>query len=347
MNNIYTDTQYIKDDFDAIELLEELSNHSIKVSDNRISCLCLNSEHDDRHLGNFYYRLDRNTYKCYSCSISGDIFDLIKMVKGCNFNQALIYLKNFIGSNISPEIDKLESLLKRRHFQKEISKDDVIKLPVYFQYDFNFAKKYILEYVKNKRMWSEILLYAYGIGYCEKGYFSDRIIFPIKNSNGDLVSFTARSTIDDNLKYLFPKDSNIGELIWGLNNKWRTIPIFVEGVTDALRLRQYGYNAFAILGNQLGERKIELIRREFKNFKDIIVIPDNDKGGNILLEWFQKLIYDFKIKIGLIEGYNDIDKMNRKEIFKLFIDVKDLSEYQINYWLGSEPEKQTITSVHR
>jgi len=73
--------------------------------------------------------------------------------------------------------------------------------------------------------------------------------------------------------------------------------MFLEGCADALRLREYGYNAYACLGNQLGDHKLDLIRKSFRRSKEIILIPDSDNGGEHLIKWFSKLVYDFDIKI--------------------------------------------------
>jgi len=343
-------TEELKEELDIQELIEKLGGRKIKTSSSRISMCCLHPKHDDRS-PSMMYRFETKTFKCYSCGWGGDAIELIKETYDLKFIEAVDWLKDFAGWTGVSDSSKVEAILdKRSKLYKEVENDSSgdIVLPIYFERDFGLAGDPIQSYVR-KRRWSETLLGAYNIGYCSYGYFSDRIIFPVYNSDGSLRSFAARTIhADIEPRYQYPEGTKIGELVWGLNKKIKGVPVFVEGITDALRLRQYGINSFAVLGNQLGNTKLELIRREFKNGQSLIVVPDNDEGGNILLGWFQKLVHDFRIDVGLINGGNDIDELDQKSVTEILKSTKLLSQYQVEYYLeGTNGQPSVVDRVVR
>jgi len=344
--------QQLKDEVDGEQLLETLGAVNIKKTGRRFITYCLSPDHKDRN-PSFAYREDRHTFRCYSCGVSGDCIELVKLVKGCTFREALNFLRDFVGWTDVADDSKLEGILDRRRaiLSKKPTEieHDAINPPCYFERDFDLAEPHVRQHLQD-RHWPSSLLDEFDIGFCHRGYFRDRIIFPIKSSDGVLRSFAARATWplkEGEVKYLYPLDTKIGLLLWGLDKRLDGTPIFVEGITDALRLRQYGFNAYAILGNQLGEAKVDMIRRLFTLQSKIIVIPDNDNGGNILLEWFNRLVHDFEIHVGLIEGAKDIDRLSIDEIRPILQNTTPFGEYQVNYYLKRPTQEIFITSVVR
>ena len=121
--------------------------------------------------------------------------------------------------------------------------------------------------------------------------FSNRLIFPIQNINGNIIGFGGRILIQDpkketkkvGPKYLnspeteiFDKSSNL----FGLNfAKESNADYFIlcEGYMDVIAMHQAGFtNAIASLGTALTERQADLIKR-FKN--KVILSYDSDGPG--------------------------------------------------------------------
>src|SRR5690606_34829030 len=107
-----------------------------------------------------------------------------------SFKEALRFLKRFVGASSDVDIDQLEAMLDRRREQQEVKDDRVtpFRLPAYHRFDFSTAGTIIQDYVR-KRKWPLALLSAHDICYCEHGHFRNRIILPIKDGDGNVVSF--------------------------------------------------------------------------------------------------------------------------------------------------------------
>ena len=339
----------LKEEIDEQDLLIELGAEKIRGDGNpRYTMLCLSPNHADNS-PSFMYRTDRHTFKCYSCGVQGDVVDLVSLVRSLDFKESLKFLKEFANWTGSFDEDQLNNILEKRRKLLEVKDDHIesIKYPAYFCNDFTSAGDAIQIYQKRRR-WSSNLLADFGIGYCEHGHFRNRIVFPIYNSDKSLVSFAARDVTNTSTdKYLYPLDCPIGKIIWGLHKQIEGTPIFVEGIADALRLREYGFNSYAILGNQLGEYKVKLIRSIFKSHRDILVIPDNDDGGSILLQWFQKLIHDFNVKVGLFNKGKDIDEMDKPDIEKVIFESVLLPDFMVKYHMKESELPSMVTQIKR
>jgi 5S rRNA maturation endonuclease (ribonuclease M5) len=77
--------------------------------------------------------------------------------------------------------------------------------------------------------------------------------------------------------------------------------ILVEGWADKIKMENVGYdNVMSIQTNKLSEDQFNFILS--KGFEYIIVIPDNDSGGNVLINSFEKYLEYLPIYVGRIES---------------------------------------------
>lgn len=103
----------------------------------------------------------------------------------------------------------------------------------------------------------------------------DRIIFTLRDSEGSLAGFAGRACSDtDKPKYLYSKGFPRSKILYRLHDVKRRIReekpkekstnqidlFVVEGLTDALRLESHGQLAVAVLGTELTQDQIGLIR---------------------------------------------------------------------------------------
>ncbi len=146
-------------------------------------------------------------------------------------------------------------------------------------------------------------------------FFKNRIIFPITNIKGDIISFGGRdiSGSKDVAKYINSKESRIfrksNELfgIFDGGNKIKEYNscILVEGYFDVLALHKNNIqNAIASLGTSLTLAQAEYIRKFTNN---IVLAYDNDSAGlNAKIRAIQILNkYGFNIKV---MDYSNIGK---------------------------------------
>lgn len=96
----------------------------------------------------------------------------------------------------------------------------------------------------------------YGIGYCTKGKYADRVIIPSFDANNSLNYFTARS-LDPNAfyRYVNPEASRDIIMFENLIN-WNESLIICEGVFDAFAIRR---NVTPIMGKNISDALMKKI----------------------------------------------------------------------------------------
>jgi DNA primase len=134
------------------------------------------------------------------------------------------------------------------------------------------------------------ILDSYGL-YNKYGelVFSDRYLFPIKDSLGNIVGFSGRSLDPEKPKYYNTKDNTFfkkGQLLYNyysIKNLSKDKPIYiVEGFVDALALKFSGVpNVVATMGTALTEEHLSML-----GDRKIVLAFDNDKAGlNTMYGW--------------------------------------------------------------
>src|SRR5205823_3825762 len=94
--------------------------------------------------------------------------------------------------------------------------------------------------------------------YCPEGYFSRRVLIPVCNRFGDYRTFVTRA-IDatPEKKYLYPKGTMMGQLLYNLHYIRQQTVWLVEGCFDAIHCFPY---AVASFGKKISEAQIRLLR---------------------------------------------------------------------------------------
>lgn len=115
--------------------------------------------------------------------------------------------------------------------------------------------------------------------------FRDRVMFPIRDPQGRVVGFGARTLGDDQPKYLNSPETPIfrkGRELYGLSHARRTCKslsrlLIVEGYMDVLALAQHGvHNVIATLGTATTKEHVE---RLFRVVPEIVFCFDGDDAG--------------------------------------------------------------------
>ncbi len=93
-----------------------------------------------------------------------------------------------------------------------------------------------LKYLSHRRVDLEMCKY-FNLGYVTSGYFKERVLIPIHDLDGGLVSFQARDiTNKAERKYLFPRGfASTGRVLYNGHNAWRKKHLLmVEGAFDVI-----------------------------------------------------------------------------------------------------------------
>ena len=171
--------------------------------------------------------------------------------------------------------DELVELVGDRKYVKRNVKEDkkIVRLPNEFKplwkNGSSIIKKHSVVYLSNRDIGIADII-RYGIGYCEEGVYSNRVIIPSYSSNGELNYFVGRDIYDGGMKYKNPPVSKdvIG---FDLFINWNEPIILCEGVFDAIAIRR---NAIPLFGKTIPKSLMKKIYE--KQVKQIYILLDSD-----------------------------------------------------------------------
>lgn len=106
--------------------------------------------------------------------------------------------------------------------------------------------------------------------------------YPLRDRKGTVLGVVRRSLLDTGPKYLYPYGVDISTLLFDLHRNESDTVILVEGATDAIAVREAGFEAMAIYGSRLSRRQAELLRAYSPN--RIIAAFDQDRAGDSAYE---------------------------------------------------------------
>ncbi len=261
-------------------------------------------------------------YHCFGCGAHGSIIDWLLEFQKMTFLEAITHLCQITNTPM-PEFSK-------NHAEKTEKKKSLYDLmqnaQTYFQHLLHHPNhKDALDYVLLKRGINKNFIEKYGIGYASnhrtglydyltnKGYsnqecldsgliiipddgskpydrFRDRIMFPVKNQRGEIITYGGRALSKEaKAKYLNGSETEIFKKSMVLYNIDKAIQkplqsdytvknlIVCEGYMDVITLGCYGfYNAVAPMGTALTLEQIKLL---WRYDAEPILCFDGDKAG--------------------------------------------------------------------
>lgn len=177
-----------------------------------------------------------NPWQCWVCGTKGRT--IRSLLKHLNLTRA--------------EAENVLQYVKRGEEQEETTKK-IVRLPEEFEplelashssVYANRVRKYLYA-----RGLTDIDFVRYGIGYCMKGKYADRVIIPSYDENNALNYFVARSLNSGTyLKYVNPDIDKSNCIIFENLINWGEPVILCEGVFDAMAIRR---NAVPLLGQNI------------------------------------------------------------------------------------------------
>lgn len=244
-----------------VELLEEvLGDHGLHYPNRgQISFNCPVCD-DDSNKHNLEVNYIDNVYKCWSCSESegthgplGRIFD-----KYGNKKQKKLY-----------QVFKPETVVKRERKKKDLKlpssftlfKDASVVYPV---------RRQAMNYLESRGITEEMIT-KFGIGFCDKGDHSGRIVIPSYDRKGELNYYIARSWNPvSRAKYKNPEAEKDKIIFWENLIDWDKDVFLVEGAFDGLFLN----NAIPMLGKHMSEILFDTIYLKAKGYVTICLDAD-------------------------------------------------------------------------
>lgn len=322
---------------------------------------------------------DKQIFKCFGCDKSGNALKFLELYKNISSLEALKLLAQKANIDIG---EYLNSHKNNHKNQEEIKIIDVLSdANKFFQYQLLTSNNLELKNFLNKRNLDRKIIKDFEIGYAPKNisifqylkdrkhndyeinssslisqnipeanFFNDRLTFPIKDKDGNVVGFSARimnSNDSNNVKYLNSYETTVfkkNEILFNyynckeIINKTREVYI-VEGQFDAIALHKINFkNVVATMGTTLSIKHLNLL----KNLKLNLFFDNDEAGKKATLKNLKSILY-FKNNLNLnvsfiINNLNkDADEIfnldNGQTLTKLVNNKLDLSEWLISEFL--------------
>lgn len=212
---------------------------------------------------------DKNVFYCFSTGYGGNIIDFIRLYYNCSVYEAIQKLKKYCGVE-GEELGQKQRLMATKVCKKYKSKPQNNKASTAKILPANYMDKYIdgvnLEAWINEGISKEVLQ-KYQVRYDP---LCNRIIYPIKNIDGEIVNIGGR-TLDPKWKekslrkYNYYQPWGTISVIYGLyENKQNIIQsrnlILFEGCKSVLLANTWGINnCGAILTSHLGKNQMMML----------------------------------------------------------------------------------------
>ena len=258
----------------------------------------------------------KENYKCFGCGKSGDIFSYVMEKYRIGFKESLDVLANEAGINITKYTSNLDTKLysveKKKKYHnimdiitkyyherlKTYLKSNNIKFLSEKKIDINTVNNYLLGlssnaeklifFLESKGITSDSLveLGIIKINKLGKKYdmFTNRIMFPIKDSLDKVVGFGGRDLSNEGPKYINSWENDFFKkryILYNMQNlknlKSRADNLFiVEGYTDVIAMEKIGYKAVAPLGTSVS---IDQVNIAWKYNNEPNILFDGDEAG--------------------------------------------------------------------
>lgn len=258
-------------------------------------------------------------YHCFGCGASGNAITFIMHYDGVDFVEAVQRLASKVGIVIpTTNMVKLTKAQVQEQKQHKHDLESTIMRAVKF-YQSNLANsslatnylldrglsssvidKFMLGFIAHNKALSnifgdyvnnEFLVEAGLVIKSDDGRtydrFRERVIFPIRSSQGQVIAFGGRIITNGEPKYLNSPETklfNKSKELYGLYEANKAIreakyALVVEGYMDVISLHQYGVNnAVASMGTAVS---VEHIQKLFKLANDIYFCFDGDRAGHL------------------------------------------------------------------
>jgi DNA primase len=299
----------IKDKIDIVDFISEYV--SLKKRGKNYVGLC--PFHSER-TPSFTVSREKQLFHCFGCHAGGDLIKFIMMYENITYKEAIKKLSTKAGLNIT--LDDVEQMSEEEKEKTDIKNINFDAAMLYSKYLKSSDAKKAREFLTRRNI-KDSTIDLFNIGYAPDSYdeifnelskkyskelllksqivmqssgrimdvFRNRIMFPIKSINGDIIGFGGRTIDNEEPKYLNSSQTPVfskGKVIFGLYNalpyiKKEKKAIIVEGYIDTVILHQYRLNnTISPLGTSLTIEQARIL----SNYADeVIIIFDSDRGG--------------------------------------------------------------------
>jgi DNA primase len=294
----------------VVELLEEvLGDHGLHYPNRgQISFNCPNCD-EGRNKHNLEVNYFNDVYKCWACSDS----------EGTHGSLGKLFDK--FGTR---KQKKLYTILRPDETEKKVRvKKPKVVLPESFtlfkdSHPIYPVRRQAYNYLKNRGITDEIIE-KFGIGFCDKGSHSGRIVIPSYDLKGNLNYYVGRSwDPNSRAKYRNPEAEKDQIIFWESLIDWNKDIYLVEGAFDGMFLE----NPVVMLGKHMSELLFETIYNKAKG--NVIICLDGDAWTNAVKLYHELNGGELWGRIKIVRLPDDRDVCDLKgEINDYYIEIRD------------------------
>ncbi len=333
-------TQDVIDDIRNNANIVDVIGHYIPLVKKGKSYSALCPFHDD-HDPSLTISEDKQIYKCFVCGNGGNVFTFVSNFNKVSFPEAVKEVADLIGkpieidtpvkkvSKFQPYYDLLNAMIAYGNYLLSASKigqdalkylyergidDEEIK---YFQIGYNPEKNVMHQYLQKNGFKDEDMLKTGVCRMLQNGIadvFYDRVLFPIHDSYGEPIAFTARDFkgnseakyINSNENMLYTKGDHLYNLHRAREAARKAGYVIVcEGVMDVIAYHRAGKNhVVATLGTACTRKQIELL----KSFtKRVVLSYDGDNAGQFANLKIGESLMDQGLEVYVIDNGTVLD----------------------------------------
>jgi len=328
-------------------------------------------------------------YYCFGCQAKGNIFTFLNEMEGVSFFDAVKALSEMAG--IPLEIDDDKKRMTTSNEEQRLIKINEIASEFFRKYLFSTKGSIALSYLRDRGLSLEIIK-EFQLGFSpsrpddltnflkSQGYneqfieksglafkpenkplvdrFRNRIMFPISDSNNNIVAFGGRSlNTAYGAKYINSSETKIfkkGSLLFNLKNAQKSKKndplIVVEGYMDVISLANNSIkNAVAPLGTSMTKEQLQLIWRACE---EPILLLDGDNAGKLATSRAVDLAlplisYNQTLRIANLPTNYDPDDLLKQHGKDALKDVIENSQTLSEFIFTNEKSQRKIDSPER
>ncbi|MEG4230004.1 DNA primase [Microcoleus sp. N9_B2] len=355
--------------------------------------------HDEKS-PSFTVNQAKQMYYCFGCGAGGNAFKFLMELEKRSFSEVVLELaKNYQVPVKTVEPEHRQELQRQISLREQLYEISALTANFYEHALRQTQGEEPLAYLKSDRQLGEETIQQFQLGYAPQGWealysylveqknypaqlveqaglivprksggsgyydrFRNRIMIPIRDTQGRVIGFGGRALGDEQPKYLNSPETELfdkGKTLYALDTAKTAISksdraIVVEGYFDAIALHAAGIsNAVASLGTALSLNQVRQLLR-YTDSKQIILNFDADKAGNQAaaraIGEIEKLAYQGEVQLRVlnIPDGKDADeylKTYSPEQYRELLENAPLwLDWQLQQMLVNQDLKQADTS---
>ncbi len=354
--------------------------------------------HDEKS-PSFTVNQAKQMYYCFGCGAGGNAFKFLMELEKRSFSEVVLDLaKTYQVQVKTVEPEHRQELQRQISLREQLYEISALTAKFYEHALRQTQGQEPLAYLKSERQLSEETIQQFQLGYAPQGWetlysylveqkhypaqlveqaglivprksggsgyydrFRNRVMIPIRDTQGRVIGFGGRALGDEQPKYLNSPETELfdkGKTLFALDTAKIAISkadqaVVVEGYFDAIALHAAGIgNAVASLGTALSLNQVRQLLR-YTDSKQIILNFDADKAGTQAAERaigeIEKLAYQGEVQLRVlnIPDGKDADeflKTYSSEQYRELLKIAPLwLDWQLQQMLINQDLKQADT----